>query len=63
MDTHVTKTDESGKRFNKWSDEVIACSNGCGRDTTMTGTKLCDHCWEENRRNEQELQNAKQNAV
>ena len=46
MDIHVTKI-EGGKRFNRWGNEVITCSAGCGRDTTMLGTKLCDPCWEE----------------
>ncbi|MCP4161174.1 MAG: hypothetical protein GY760_13960 [Deltaproteobacteria bacterium] len=52
MDTHVVSTIE-GKRFNKLGHEIISCSNECGRDTTMTGTNLCDFCWEEEGRKKQ----------
>ena len=47
MDTHVTRTDKDGRRYNRHDEEVIKCQNDCGRDTTMLGTKLCDLCWEE----------------
>jgi hypothetical protein len=46
METQVVKSNEKGERFNRWNELVIACKTGCGRDTTMTGTCLCDHCWE-----------------
>lgn len=51
MNTKIIRV-EKGKQYNSYNQEVIACSNGCGRYTTMTGTKLCDFCWEENRRKE-----------
>ena len=50
MDTLVARTDADGRRFNRSNEEVIACKQGCGRDTTMDGTGLCDGCWEANQR-------------
>jgi hypothetical protein len=38
-----------GKKFNRFGDELIDCAAGCGRKTTMLGTKLCDYCWEKER--------------
>ena len=29
---------------------TIPCRTNCGRQTAMLGTKLCDHCWELQRR-------------
>lgn len=49
MDTKIVKI-EDGKNTNRYGQEVIACENNCGRLTTMTGTGLCDFCWEKNRR-------------
>jgi hypothetical protein len=33
------------KIFDEFGDEIISCRI-CGGDTTMKGTKLCDRCWE-----------------
>lgn len=52
MNVFVTRIDETGTKFNSDGEEVISCSTGCGTLTTMTGTKLCDACWEANRRKE-----------
>ena len=43
MDTQVYKTID-GKRYNKFHDEIIDCKI-CSKPTTMTGTKLCNRCW------------------
>lgn len=45
MDTRVVR-EENGVRYNRFDEEVVACSGDCGQDTTMTGTQLCDACWE-----------------
>ncbi|TJY57178.1 hypothetical protein E4T66_17355 [Sinimarinibacterium sp. CAU 1509] len=39
-----------GAAFNRWHERIIDCATGCGRKTTMTGTGLCDQCWEGQRR-------------
>jgi hypothetical protein len=53
MNIHITKT-KGGKSYNSDHQEVIKCNTGCGRLTTMTGTGLCDHCWEKSRRIKQQ---------
>lgn len=30
---------------NEWGESVVPCCL-CGKPTSMTGTKLCDRCWE-----------------
>jgi hypothetical protein len=30
---------------NYWGEPVVPCRH-CGEDASMTGTKLCDRCWE-----------------
>ena len=50
MNLFTVKT-ENGKNYNSDGQQVIKCSTGCGELTTMTGTKLCDYCWEKARRN------------
>lgn len=44
MNVEIVKSDESGD-YNKFGQKVIDCRL-CGGKTTMTGTKLCDPCWE-----------------
>ena len=44
MDTKVAYI-VSGVRFNKDGEDIVTCKD-CGDDTTMSGTKLCDLCWE-----------------
>lgn len=51
MDTWIVKQD-GGKDFNRFAEEVIDCTQACGRKTTMLGTKLCDQCWEANHKAE-----------
>lgn len=43
MDTHIVKN-KDGRAYNQYDEEVISCV-GCGRPTTMTGTELCDYCF------------------
>lgn len=50
MDTHVVGKNSQGQDVNRWGELVLACKTGCGRKTTMDGTKLCDFCWEQQRR-------------
>lgn len=45
METHIDRMDENGDAFNRFGQRVIQCKYGCGRRTTMTGTKQCDNCW------------------
>lgn len=45
MDTQIVHT-EGGRSFNRHGEEVVDCRTGCGRKTTMLGTRLCDCCWE-----------------
>ncbi len=56
MDTYIVKV-EKGKSYNRFGEQVIDCKTGCGRKTTMTGTKLCDFCWEEDRKEQQKKMN------
>lgn len=56
MDTHIVKV-ENGKSYNRFGEQVIDCKTGCGRKTTMTGTKLCDFCWEEDRKDQRKKMN------
>lgn len=44
MDVQVVKT-ENGNRFNQFGEQIVDCRL-CSRATTMSGTKLCDRCWE-----------------
>lgn len=44
METKIVKI-ENGKNYNKFGEEVVECKS-CTSNTTMTGTKLCDKCWE-----------------
>jgi hypothetical protein len=48
MDTNVA-TMIGGRKFNRWDEEIIPCRL-CGGPTTMPGTRLCDRCWELERR-------------
>src|SRR5699024_8480937 len=48
MNTEIAY-EKNGKQFNRFHQEVIDCQVGCGRKTTMTGTGLCDFCWEAGR--------------
>lgn len=50
MDTHVVGKNQKGQDVNRDGEVVLACKTGCGRKTTMDGTKLCDFCWEADRR-------------
>jgi hypothetical protein len=50
MNTHVMGQNESGQNINSDGQVVLDCKTGCGRKTTMDGTKLCDFCWEAQRR-------------
>lgn len=59
MDTHIVRSVD-GQHFNRCHEQVIDCSNDCGRKTTMIGTQLCDHCWEGQRRVELEARLAQQ---
>jgi len=43
MNTHIVLR-KNGKDYNEFGDEVIDCKC-CGEPTTMTGTKLCDKCF------------------
>lgn len=47
METHIVHTDESGRTFNRFRQEVIKCAfySDCDRLTTMTGSQLCDGCY------------------
>lgn len=49
MDTN-TAYEKDGREFNQFHQKIIWCRNNCGRRTTMTGTGLCDFCWEKGRR-------------
>ncbi len=44
MDVVVAKK-VGDKKYNKHGQEIIPC-RFCGAGTTMTGTRLCDRCWE-----------------
>lgn len=51
MNTTIVQR-KDGKAFNEWGQEVIPCDARCGKLTTMitmTGTGLCDACWERRR--------------
>ena len=50
MDTYVVGKNSQGQDVNRYGEVVLACKTGCGRKTTMDGTKLCDFCWEADRR-------------
>jgi hypothetical protein len=49
MNTEIVGT-KDGHNVNIYGERVIDCRTGCGRKTTMAGTKLCDNCWELERR-------------
>jgi len=44
MDVDIVKR-ENGMSYNRHGERVTGCSTGCGRGTTMLGSKLCDVCW------------------
>lgn len=48
MDTDIVAS-SIGHDYNKFGETVINCRMGCGRKTTMLGTKLCNPCWESQR--------------
>lgn len=52
MNTRIVKPDSTGKTYNSDGQEVIDCKRKCGNLTTMTGTGLCDFCWEKDRKAE-----------
>jgi hypothetical protein len=43
METHIVRN-KDGKNYNQFDEEVIECKI-CQRPTTMTGTGLCDYCY------------------
>lgn len=45
MDTSIVGKNAQGQDINQFKQPVIDCATGCGRKTTMTGTRLCDFCW------------------
>ena len=47
METTIIYSKDN-KNYNRYGEEVVFCKN-CGAPTTMTGTKLCDGCWEAER--------------
>lgn len=50
MNTYVVGKSAAGEDVNSDREVVIECKTACGRKTTMTGTEVCDHCWEAERR-------------
>ena len=55
MNTNIVKT-EDGVDYNNYDQPVMTCKNeGCNELTTMTGTQLCDGCWEERRKSDNEV--------
>lgn len=42
---HTIYIDDDGKLKGQYAGEVVACTL-CGGPTQMTGTKLCNNCWE-----------------
>jgi hypothetical protein len=57
MDVEVIKT-VAGKQYNRFNEQLVACQKACGRLTTMTGTRLCDFCWESEREDQRKNSNA-----
>jgi hypothetical protein len=43
--TDVTRTDQDGRKFNKFGEVVVDCLI-CSEPTNMAGTRRCDPCWE-----------------
>ena len=50
MDVFIVGIDGAGQQVNRFKEPVIACEARCGALTTMLGTRLCDRCWEAQRR-------------
>lgn len=50
MNLYIKGKNAEGKDVNSDGEQVIDCKENCGRKTTMLGTRMCDFCWERERR-------------
>lgn len=46
----IVEKEIDGKQYNKYGELIIICKQCSKNKTTMTGTCLCDSCWEENKK-------------